>query len=251
MKLELLTFNIHKGFDQFKNFTLHEMQQALADISTDIVCLQEIQGEHQKHQATIKSWPEQSQIEFLAADNWPHYVYGKNVSRKKRDHGNAVLSKYEITKSENIDISSSIFSSRGLLHAIIPVEDVQLHIMCTHLGLLKSEREEQYHQLTQRIAEHVADHEPLIIAGDFNDWLMQAEQFLCQDLQLKEVFMELHGEHAKSFPAIRPTLSVDRIYYRNIEPISCQALASDPWHKLSDHIPLIMQFNLKTAAATK
>lgn len=244
MKLSLLTYNIHKGFSSANQFSLHDMRNALANVNADIVCLQELQGEHRKHEKNITGWPEQEQLEFLADEFWPHSVYGKNVEHKHGDHGNGILSKAPIICYENIDISSGIFSSRGLLHAQLHVGQQTLHIMCTHLGLLKSERAEQYEELEQRIKEHVPINEALIIAGDFNDWLQQAEEHLCESLQLQEVFMQLQGKHAKSFPALKPVLSVDRIYYRGLMPLRCEILTAEPWDRLSDHVPLWFEFTL-------
>lgn len=244
MSITLLTYNIHKGFTQTKQFSLPDMQLAIAEKNPDIVCLQELQGQHIDHQKNIMNWPEQSQLDFLAGTQWPYCVYGKNVQRKKRDHGNGILTKLPINHSDNIDISAGPLSSRGLLHAILEYQGKPLHIMCTHLGLLKKERVVQYEDLTQRIKKHVPLDEPMIIAGDFNDWLSQAEQHLREDLQLKEVFSELQGKHAKSFPAIKPTFRVDRIYYRGVELIDGEVLTAEPWNKLSDHVPLWAEFNL-------
>ncbi len=244
MKFSLLTYNIHKGFSQRKKFILHDMKDALLAIEPDIICLQELQGEHRKLQQTIEKWPEQEQLDFLAGNNWPHYVYGKNVKRKHSDHGNGILSKLPISHHDNIDISSSIFSSRGLLHTIIALEHTPLHVMCTHLGLLKSERRSQFTILEQHIKEHVPDNEPLIIAGDFNDWLAEAGQNFCDNVQLKEVFIEMQGKPAKSFPTIKPVLAVDKIYYRHLQAVSCKVLTAEPWNKLSDHVPLWVEFEL-------
>lgn len=244
MKFSVMTYNMHKGFGRGKKFTLRAMQQALADIGPDIVCLQELQGEHKKHQTTIADWPSESQLDFLAQEHWPHKVYGRNVKSRYGDHGNGVLSKLPILLSENIDITSGVFSSRGLLHVQVELAEKPLHIMCTHFGLLKSERVDQYADLEQRITEHVPRDAPLIVAGDFNDWLQQSEQLLSQKLGLQEAFMTLAGEHAKSFPAIKPTLCVDRIYYRHVHPMGCQVLHQEPWNHLSDHVPLLVDFKL-------
>ena len=107
-----------------------------------------------------------------------------------------------------------------------------------HLGLFESERKEQIAKLCERIRSHVPDEEPLIIAGDFNDWLQRATPILEETLGLKEAFMATTGSHAKSFPAWLPALRLDRVYFRGFEVMAAECLSNRPWSQLSDHAPL-------------
>jgi endonuclease/exonuclease/phosphatase family metal-dependent hydrolase len=111
--------------------------------------------------------------------------------------------------------------------------------------LLEQERKEQLQALTERINEHVPEGEPMIIAGDFNDWRRRAENHLHDDLGLEELFVNLQGRHARTFPVWAPLLPVDRIYYRGLQPKSCRRLASGHWRDLSDHAALYGEFKLK------
>ena len=78
--LSVLTYNIHKGFAiRNKAFTLHPIKNALADLQSTLIFLQEVQGEHQKKQKKIAEWPDEAQFEFIADELWPHYAYGKNA----------------------------------------------------------------------------------------------------------------------------------------------------------------------------
>ena len=218
--LQLLTYNIHKV------------------LST---------GKIKRQEKRIQNWPDASQFEFLSDQLWPHYAYAKNAIYQSGHHGNAILSKYPIISWENINVATISRASRSLLHGIIeiPESNQRLHVICIHLGLFKAERTEQMQVLTKRIAEHVPEHEPLIIAGDFNDWRAGTVDVLEQDLGLKEVFKELEGKYAKTFPAIHATLRVDRVYYRGVELVSGKCLDEKPWRLLSDHLPLYAKFNIK------
>lgn len=243
--IKVLTYNIHKGFSAGNvRFVLHQIKDALNIIHPDLIFLQEIQGEHVKRKSQVENWPDESQFEFLADQLWPHYAYGKNAVYKKGHHGNAILSKYPIVSWENIDVSLHRRMSRSLLHAVIEIPETkqQIHAICAHLGLFKLEREQQLITLCKRIESHVPHREPLIVAGDFNDWRRHAEEHMEIDLGLHETFKVLTGHHAKTFPAWKPTLQVDRIYYRGLKAKSCQHLHKEPWTKLSDHIPLYAEF---------
>lgn len=245
--LKIITYNIHKGFSVGNTrFVLHQIKDALSQVNADVVFLQEIQGAHSEHVVNVENWPTESQFEFLADQLWSHYAYGKNAIYKQGHHGNAILSKYPFIAWENIDVSFQKSASRSVLHGTIniPEHNVNIHIMCIHFGLFKLEREKQLKMLCDRIESHVPHHEPLIIAGDFNDWRGHAEEFLTKELTVKEVFHTLTGKHARTFPSWRPTLAVDRVYYRGLHPEICKRLTKEPWHRLSDHVPLYVEFSL-------
>src|SRR5665213_3483852 len=108
LKLKVLTYNIHKGFSAGNSeYVLEQMREAIRSVNADLVFLQEILGEHKKHQKRISNWPEDSQFEFLANAVWPHHAYGKNAIYTQGHHGNAVLSKFPIAHWENLDVSSN------------------------------------------------------------------------------------------------------------------------------------------------
>jgi len=245
--IKVLTYNIHKGFSTGNlRFILHEIKDSLRHIDADVVMLQEIQGERNISKNRFDDWPNNKQFEFLADQVWHHHAYGKNAIYKSGHHGNAILSKYPFIDWENIDVSIMRSASRSLLHGTIriPEIDQRVHIICVHLGLFERERMSQLATLAKRISSHVPSDEPLIIAGDFNDWRGRAERHLHHDLGVKEVFKDTRGSHARTFPAALPILSMDRIYYRGLDVINCKRLHGQPWNRLSDHTPLLAEFRL-------
>jgi endonuclease/exonuclease/phosphatase family metal-dependent hydrolase len=245
--LKILTYNIHKGFTSGNwRFVLHKIRAALLTVDADVLCLQEMQGEHQGHELRISNWPNCTQFEFLAKDAWPHYAYAKNATYNDGHHGNAILSKFPLVSWENINVSPYRQASRSLLHGIVrsPGHDIAAHIICVHFGLLSGERQRQIGKLCSRIDSHVPHDAPLIVAGDFNDWGGVAERYFSGHLDLHEAYHKLHGHRALTFPAWLPVLAMDRIYYRGLQPISCERLMNAPWPTLSDHAPLIATFQL-------
>jgi len=248
-EIHVLTYNIHKGYcTGNRRFVLDAMRKRINETGADIVFLQEIHGTAIKSAAERKrfSYPDQPHFEYLADEAWPHFAYGRNAIYRKGDHGNAILSKYPFASFENIDVSIFPRSSRSILHGVIelPQKKTRLHTLCVHLGLLEQERKEQVQALTDRINSHVPRDEPMIIAGDFNDWRRRAEKHLHADLGLKELFVQMNGRHALTFPIWRPMLAVDRIYYRGLQPTACQRLSTGHWRELSDHAALFGVFTL-------
>ena len=228
---------------------LDSMRERIAETGADIVFLQEIHGTAIKSEAKKRkfSYPDQPHFEYLADQAWPHFAYGRNAIYRKGDHGNAILSKYPFVSWENIDVSIFPRSSRSILHGVIelPEKNTRLHTLCVHLGLLEQERREQLQTLTQRIDQHVPREEPMIIAGDFNDWRRRAENHLHDDLGLEELFVTLQGRHARTFPVWAPLLPVDRVYFRGLHPAACRRLANGHWRDLSDHAALFGEFEFK------
>lgn len=227
-------------------FVLHDIKDLLRHVDADVVFLQEIRGERNISRNRFDDWPNNRQFEFLADQVWEHHAYGKNAIYKSGHHGNAILSKYPFVEWENIDVSTMRSASRSLLHGTIQMPNIEqkIHIICVHLGLFGSEREVQLSTLVKRINSHVPFDEPMIIAGDFNDWRGRAEHYLHESLDVKEVFKATNGTYARTFPAFLPVLSMDRIYYRGLDVAACSNLYGKPWRRLSDHTPLMAEFAL-------
>jgi endonuclease/exonuclease/phosphatase family metal-dependent hydrolase len=239
--LKIITYNIHKGFNAGnQRFMLGRMRELLEAECADIVFLQEIHGETRRYKRKRAEFPDIPQFEYLADTLWPHYAYGKNAIYRKGHHGNAILSKYPFRYWENISVSTNPYASRSILHGVIdiPGKAQPLHTLCVHMGLREATRRRQLDVLIQRIEDHVPHEEPMLIAGDFNDWRSNAEHHFEEDLDVRELFVELTGRHARTFPAWFPLLPMDRIYYRGVEPAECACLSSGPWRNLSDHAAL-------------
>ena len=242
MQLRVLTFNIHKGLNLTSNkWILDKIRDLLKRIDPDIIFLQEVQGEHTKRGDKFINWPDIDQAAYLATDKWRYYFYGKNHSHEYGHHGNAILSKYPLTNSMNVNISSNRLSNRGLLYTqfVVPKYDIPIHLICTHFGLFKKERTKQFELLNEFVTNNTNKNEPLLVAGDFNDWRSASLDLLCKSLRLTEVFNITQGGYAKSFPARMPLLKVDRIYFRSLLVKHCEIIKT---RKMSDHLPLLADF---------
>ncbi|GIX21574.1 MAG: hypothetical protein KatS3mg121_0357 [Gammaproteobacteria bacterium] len=247
--LRVLTYNIHKGFSGFDGrFVLHAIREALRGVGPDLVFLQEIHGEHAGHRRRLRDWPEESQFEFLADRLWPHYAYGKNAIYQAGHHGNAILSRYPFRAWENFNLSALRHASRSVLHGVVGTPGGVLHVMCVHLDVLGPERRRQLGVLAELISTRIGPDEPLIVAGDFNDWRGRGHRLLTHELGLREAFGERQGRCARTFPAWLPLLRLDRIYYRGLEAIDSRRLDERHWRRLSDHAPLLATFVPQAAA---
>lgn len=248
-QLRVCTYNIHKGFCAAnKRPITEELRHAIRTVDADLVFLQEVVGERleaikgaEQNKNPVFTYP---QFEFLADEVWPHHAYGRNAIYQSGDHGNAILSKNPFVDWDNIDVSKWRFSQRGLLFGKL---NIGLHVVCIHLGLFSHERKNQLKKLLQLLVEKVPADYPLIIAGDFNDWSGSLQRKMVGELAFKEAYTEAFGRPAKTFPARFPLLSVDRIYYRNLDLVDAEVLSGEPWKRLSDHCALYASFQLNNS----
>lgn len=179
-RFTVLTVNTHKGFTALnRRFILPELREAVRSVSADVVFLQEVHGTHEQHLQRYSNWPTMPQYEFLADTLWPQFAYGRNAVYPAGDHGNALLSKFQIIRHDNLDVSISGHENRGLLHCVLrlPGDGPEVHAICVHLGLRETHRTEQLKLLAQRLEALPAD-APVIVAGDFNDWRQRADALL-------------------------------------------------------------------------
>ncbi len=238
----MLSYNIHKGFSPNNSrYILNEIRHAIRLVNADVIFLQEVLGDNNKHHRKHSNWIPGAQFEFLADEVWPHFAYGKNAIYQHGHHGNAILCKKPFSEWENTDVSHFKFSQRGILHGVI---DNKLHVICMHLGLLGSERRNQVQSLVDMVKQKVPDDAPLIIAGDFNDWQCTLDKKLANQIGVKEAFREYKGAPARTFPSSLPMLQLDRIYYRNVKLWDAKRLSGTHWRGLSDHCPLFAEFSI-------
>jgi len=203
--------------------------------------------------ASISFWPGDAQ----------HSAYGMNAVYDHGHHGNALLSGFPILSVRNQDVSDHAFEQRGVLHCLIETPPADIHCYVVHFGLFASGRRRQAQALIEAVEHSAAHGEPVIIAGDFNDWGNHLSDVLRQRLGVQEVFDEQGGgknlsallrklsgstptiKPARTFPAALPWLRLDRIYVRGFEVESAQVLHGPVWAKLSDHAPILATLQMK------
>lgn len=263
MKLRIATYNIHKGVSAFgRKARIHGIKDAIDLLDADLVFLQEVQGQHDFHAENHTRWPEVGQHEFLAGESHES-AYGMNAVYEHGHHGNALLSRFPIASFMNYDVSDHAYEQRGILHAVVKIESVEVHCFVIHLGLFAVSRRRQVQALIKEIQKSLPADAPLIIAGDFNDWSKRLSQTLYQELGVIEAFdvdevqkssvFTMRGmrsmlkmsptTHARTFPAGLPWFCLDRVYLRGFQVEHAKVLSGAPWKQLSDHVPIVATLN--------
>jgi len=242
--IRVLTVNAHQGFGALRRSSaLSRMRDALRVAAADIVFLQEIG-------VAAGSANPLSQYEVLADTVWPQHAYGRNAVSAGGHHGNALLSKYPMGRWENVDASVGRAEPRGFLYCVLRVPQLStaLHAVCVHLALMDSHRRRQIGRLVELVNDAIPADEPVVIAGDFNDWRERAHRRLMHELRLEEVHAGPRGRPRRSFPARLPWLRLDRIYVRNLS-YRCIDVPRQLWAGLTDHVPLAAEISAPLAAS--
>ncbi len=241
-QINIATYNIHKGFSQFnRRLVINELRERLRELDADIVFLQEVQGEHLRHPERHSDYPAAPQHEFLADEFWEHHAYGMNAVYEEGHHGNAILSRFPIVQMRNKDVSAHRFEQRGVLHCEIDVQGRLVHCFCVHFGLFAKGRRAQMHDLIELVQGEVRPDEPVIIAGDFNDWRNELSVGLASGLHVHDVFLLDQGRPARSYPSAFPMFKLDRIYVRGFEVVDSQVHGG---RRMSDHAALLAELKI-------
>jgi endonuclease/exonuclease/phosphatase family metal-dependent hydrolase len=244
MRIKIVSWNIHKGFNfANRSFILEHIRDFLRQTGADILFLQEVVGENHKHAKNHANWPTEGQYEYLADQNWDFQAYGKNAVWTDRHHGNAILSKFEILNFENIDLTVNKFEFRGLLHATVKIEDKTVDLFNVHLNLLHRHRVLQVEKIVERALSSL-NSDTLILCGDFNDWTGRISHLLEDKVGLSEAFLSSDGVHARTFPSFMPLLPLDRVYFKGASIGKCEVLKTAELRVLSDHLPVMVELEI-------
>lgn len=235
MPLTVLSYNIHFGLSAFKRTNVsHSLAAFIHETKADVILLQEL-------------WLPKGELEYLIASTlkevWPHQICVATCLLPLGNQGNGILSRHQILEWKQIDFTYSKLQKRSFLHARLFLEEEKrsISLICTHFGLKRSERLYQAIKLSEYIEEKISPDEALVLGGDFNDWPGEITKLFKLRNGLREVFKETYGRHARTYPAIRPLLALDRLYVRGMVFNNPEVLNKGGWRGSSDHLPLAVK----------
>jgi endonuclease/exonuclease/phosphatase family metal-dependent hydrolase len=162
-------------------------------------------------------------------------------------YGNAILSRYPIVETSNIDLSIRFKKKRSALHGVIRVrhhdgEDVDrtVHLFNMHLGLARYERRIQLKKFLDSHPFQGMQHEtPVLVGGDLND----VYGGLGDDLR-PAGFRGL-DRRPLTFPAWAPVRALDAVFVRGgVDFLKLTRCETDLARRASDHRPLVADVRL-------
>lgn len=241
--LRVATYNIHKGVQGIwptRRLEIHNLGHAVEQLDADIVCLQEVRKMHRREARHFALWPDMPQADFLAPEGYTA-IYRTNALTRHGEHGNAMLSRWPVVAHQHEDMSDHRFEQRGLLHSEVTVHGVAVHVVVVHLGLIKASRVRQIAQLVRFIEREIPQNSPVIVAGDFNDWGTTVRSSLGA-----VGLVAFESERVATFPSRLPVVQLDYVYARGLTPSGLHVPRGRIWGRMSDHLPLIAEFEFPT-----
>ena len=240
MRLRVLSYNIHKcigGVD--RRYEPGRIADVIRRLEPDVCMLQEVD-------AGVSRSNRDQQVELLGEElGMKHRCWYPNVDVRGGGHyGNAILSRYPIIESTNVDLTIRFKKKRSVLHAVLRVRqdgvDRTVHAFNMHLGLAGYERKLQ---LATFLASHpfsqLHKDTPVVVGGDLNDVYHGLGELLVpagfRGIELRP----------RTFPAWGPLRALDAIFVRgSVDYLSLSRCDTELARRASDHRPLFADVRL-------
>jgi endonuclease/exonuclease/phosphatase family metal-dependent hydrolase len=240
VRLRVLSYNIHKcigGLD--RKYDPTRIVEVIQKLDCDVVMLQEVD-------AGVTRSRGDRQCDVLGdALGLPHRTWYPNVDvRGGGQYGNAILSRYPVIESTNIDLSIRFKKKRSVLHGVLRVRhddiDRTVHVYNMHLGLARYERKIQLAKFLDSHPFANLHHDtPVVVGGDLNDVYGGLE-----DLLVPAGFRGT-DRRPRTFPAWGPMRALDGIFVRGtMDYLGLARCDSDLARRASDHRPLVAEVRL-------
>jgi endonuclease/exonuclease/phosphatase family metal-dependent hydrolase len=244
MRLRALSYNIHKcigGVD--RRYDLGRIAEVIHKLDVDVAMLQEVDGGAARSNRD-------HQVDLLGDQLGLRYrTWFPNVDvRGGGQYGNAILSRYPIIESTNLDLSIRFKKRRSALHAVLRIRhddvDRTIHLYNMHLGLARYERRRQLRMfLDSHPFQNLHHDTPIVVGGDLNDVYGRLGTLLAP--------AGFRGIERRplTFPAWGPMRALDAIFVRgDMDFMRLARCDSDLARRASDHRPLIAEVRLRPHA---
>ncbi len=231
-RFRVATYNIHKCRGMDWKVRPERILAVLEEIDADLVALQETFG---------------PQVEFLAEATSLFPAFGPTGRLQAAEYGNAVLSRFPISRVQNYDLTVSGREPRRCLRTDLDIPEWQaLSFFSVHLGTSYFERRRQAEKLLSgAVFEQSQAGQVRLIAGDFNEWTRGlTTRLLSRHFKSGDARVHLGGR-GKTYPGLAPVWHLDHIYYDHALHLANMRLHKTPRSLMaSDHLPLVAEFEV-------
>jgi endonuclease/exonuclease/phosphatase family metal-dependent hydrolase len=231
--MRIVTYNIHKACGMDRRTSIKRIANVLRELDADIVALQEIFSVCDTHAG---------QVETLASELGLTAAFGCTRQHQGRPYGNAILTRWPILQSRDMDISWGRRESRGCIRADLKTPRGMLHVFNIHMGTRYFERRHQVRSLLASKPVHEDLSGPRVLVGDFNEWTKGLTTKMLSK-KFESLNLELLVRKRRSYPGLLPLLHLDHIYFERPLHVERAELIRTRLSKIaSDHLPLVATF---------
>lgn len=224
----VLTYNIRNAITDDGEVDFYDVVSTILRSEADYVALQELDSITGRSKG-------RDVLRELAMLSGYYPVYGSSIDYDGGRYGIGILSKHKPQKVRKVLLPGR---EEGRVMLVAEFRDVVF--ACTHLSLTAEDR---MSSLSLILDEAKRCDKPFLLAGDFND--VPESEFI---KQIEYEFTILSQKDKYTFPARSPKACIDYIvsYKGSGEALVLRDSQVLPRGRVSDHLPLLARFQLKT-----
>lgn len=227
--IRLMTYNIRgtKGMDNRRS--ARRIAEVVRESGAQIVCLQEV---HQRLPYSRMI----DQPKVLARELRMHVTFGINLRIGIGNYGNALLTGFEMTRTQNHPLTSK-GEPRGALEVGLMTPDGPLTVFCTHFGLDSDERALQGKELAAMVN---AALKPVVVCGDFNE---EAGAAGIWEVIGNAGLIDAYAGGPPTFDSVNPASRIDFMLHDPSVRVQSICLIDT---LASDHLPIVADLTINT-----
>ena len=231
--VRVMTYNIHHAEGADGKVDVARIADVIRAAHPDVVCLQEVDRRLARTGGV-------DMPSVLARKLDMQVAFEPNLEFDGGEYGNATLTRHLIVRHENYRLPGREGAEpRGCLRTVLRVNDVEVEVLNTHLGLDGAERQKQ----AAAILTYVRD-VPTVLAGDLNEDV-RAPAVIALLARFCDVAREDVHARYDTFPAAAPDRRIDFILASGpLDVLSSRVFSAETTAVASDHLPFVADLRL-------
>lgn len=223
-EIRVMTWNLHHGEGEDGKLDLERIAALIREQKPDLVALQEIDNKCRR----TKGVDQAAELAKLTGLNG---AFGKAMDHDGGEYGQAILSRFPIEEKQVHPLPGD-GEPRIAFEVAVTVSGKQVRMITAHLDHQQEERRlRQAEAVVKALENH---HEPMILAGDFND-VPGSPALAVFSEQWKAVPKK---QPAFTIPSKDPKSEIDHLFTRGFEVANPAVVL--PEEVASDHRPVVV-----------
>lgn len=241
-----MTYNVHGCRGRDRQWSPQRIADVIASAKPDIVALQELDVGRARSGGV-------DQAEMIAAALGMRAQFFPAMKVMEELYGDAILTACpsRLIKTGALPGLPRLrgLEPRGAIWAAVSVGGGELQVINTHLGLVAHERHKQIDcLLSPDWLGHADCRDPVMLVGDFNTQ-PRSRTYRRLTARLQDAHRSRNKYYQGTFPARFPALRIDYAFVGpGIHVTRVDTVRSPLARIASDHLPLVVEFELESAA---